>query len=137
MMMMMILEISDEAEFDSMSEELQDAIQKAGIQWPESQLIGTKPVDDKKLILVNSKLKPSELEYLMNRDEFDEEGNQVAFNLGWSIVACEDEPVNQSVLLPYFNDTPILDEEGNQIGAEPVTDLTNRLQVWAGKKWTW
>lgn len=135
--MMMILEIDESAEFDQMPEDLQAAIQKAGINWPESRLIGTSPIAGKRLILVNSKVDKATLTDLMNNDEFDEQGNQVKFNLGWSVVACENEPVDQSVLIPYFDDVPIFDDEGEQIGVEPVTDLTGKLQVWAGKKWMW
>lgn len=131
----MILEISEGAEFDVMPEELQKAIMKAGIEWPESRLIGTSAVNGKQLILILSTVDKAALEDLMNNDEFDGDGNQIKFDLGWSVLACEGEQVNQNALLPYFDDTPIFDEEGDQIGTEPVTDLTDKLQIWAGHKW--
>ena len=133
--MMMILEIAAGTEFDAMGEDLQAAINKAGVQWPESQLIGTSAVDGKALILVNALVDADTLTALMNNDEFDEEGNQIAFNLGWAVLAQEGEPVDQSVLLPYFNDVPVLDVDGETIAFEPLTDLTGKLQVYAGKKW--
>lgn len=135
--MMMILEIQEGAEFDSMPQLLQKAISKAGIEWPESRLPGTSPANGRQLILVNSLVSKEQLSFLMNNDEFDDKGNQIAFNLGWSVLACEDEPVDQDLLLSYFDDTPVFDNEGNQIGSEPVTDLTNKLQHWAGKRWTY
>ena len=132
----MILEISEGAEFDTMPIELQKAISKAGIEWPESRMIGTSAVDNNQLILILSDVDKPTLEDLMNNEEFDDDGNQIKYNLGWSVLACEGEQIDQSLLLPYFDDIPIFDEEGAQIGTEPVTDLNNKLQIWAGHKWT-
>lgn len=134
-MKQMILEIAAGAEFDDMPEELQAAIQKAKIQWPESIMLGTEPVNGMQLIFVMCGVSADELEFLMNNDEFDDEGNQIAFNLGWSVLAVEGEPVDQSLLLPYFSEVPVIDEEGNITGTEPVTDLTGKIQTWAGRKW--
>lgn len=135
--MMMILEIDEGTEFDLMSEDLQKAVQRAGIEWPESRLIGTSPLAGKQLILVNAKVDKDTLTDLMTVEQFDEEGQQVKFKLGWKVLACEGEPVDQLLLLPYFDDIPIFNDDGEIIGSEPVTDLTGKLQVWAGKKWTW
>lgn len=134
-MKQMILEITAGAEFDDMPEELQAAIQKAKIQWPESMMVGTEPVNGKQLILILCAVSADELEFLMNNDEFDEDGKQIAFDLGWSVLAVEGETVDQSLLLPYFLDVLITDDEGDVIGSEPVTDLTGKLQIWAGHQW--
>lgn len=134
-MSMMILEISEGAEFDNMPESLQKAINKAGIVWPESRLLGTSPANGKQLILINSMADKEQLTFLMNNDVFDDDGNQIAFNLGWTVLACENEPINQDLLMPYFDNVSIFDKEGNEIGTQPVTDLTNKLQHWAGKRW--
>ena len=134
-MSMMILEIQEGAELDDMPEPLQKAISDAGIEWPESRIVGTSPVNGKQLILVNSLVDKEQLSFLMNNDEFDNNGTQVAFDLGWKVLACEDEAVDQDLLLPYFDDVPVFDEEGKRTGSEPVTDLTNKLQHWAGKQW--
>jgi len=54
-------------------------------------------------------------------------------------LAVENETVDQSLLLPYFVDVPVFDfdDDGEyiQTGTEPVTELTDKLQVWAGKNW--
>ena len=135
-MKQMILEISEGAEFDVMPEPLQKAIEKARIKWPESRLIGTSAIDGKQLILILSGVDKSTLTDLMNNNEFDENGEQIKFNLGWTVLACEGEQIDQSLILPYFDDSPTFDENGDQIGFEPVVDLTNKLQIWAGHKWT-
>lgn len=136
-MKMMILEIDAGAEFDTMPESLQAAIQKAKIKWPESIMIGTEPVAGKQLVLILSGVDAATLTDLMNNDEFDDEGNQIKFDLGWTVLAEEGEIVNQSSLLPYFSEVPVLDDNGDLTGYEPVTDLTDKIQVWAGKKWVY
>ena len=71
----------------------------------------------------------------MSNDEFDEKGKQIAFRLGWSVVACEDEKIDQNLLLPYFDPVPKFNEKGEKVGEDPVLDLTNKIQHWAGKRW--
>lgn len=131
----MILEIDASVEFDEMPHDLQTAIRKAGIEWPESTMIGTSSHEGKKLILIQTSVDADTLTNLMNSEIFDDNGNQIAFNLGWQVLASDKEPINQSALLPYFDDVPVYDDEGNFNGFEPVTDLTGKLQTWAGKQW--
>lgn len=142
-MKQMILQIDEGAEFDTMPSELQGAIKKAKISWPESRLIGTSPIDGKQLILILCGIDSTTLEQWMNDayptgefDDFNQEVN-IYFNLGWRVVAEEGEQIEQSLLLPYFDDKPIFDEDGELIGYDPVTDLTGNIQVWAGRKWTY
>lgn len=134
-MKQMILEIDEGTEFDVMEPDLQAAILKLNISWPESCLIGTSAVAGKKLILILCAADGATLTDLMNNEEFDEEGRQIKFNLGWSVIAEEGITVNQSLLLPYFDEAPAFDENGDQVGSEPITDLTGKLQTWAGRKW--
>lgn len=142
-MSMMILKIQEGAEFDYMPSELQKAITRAGVVWPESRLLGTSPIDGYQLILINAKVDGDTLEQWMNVEyptgELDESGQEIkiGFNLGWEVMAEEGRLVDQSILLPYFDDEPVFDEEGNVVGSEPVTDLTDKLQHWAGKRWTY
>lgn len=142
-MKQIILEIDAGAEFDTMPSELQGAIKKAKISWPESRLIGTSPIDGKQLILILCDIDSTTLEQWMNVEcptgELDEFGDEINlyFNLNWFVLAEEGEQVDQSLLLPYFDDKQIFDEDGEMIGYEPVTDLIGKLQVWAGRKWTY
>jgi hypothetical protein len=98
-------------------------------------MIGTQPIDGKQLLFINVKASRLEVEAMTSQNAFDDDGKQVAFDLGWNVLAVENEIVDQSLLLPYFVDALMFDEEGEQVGTEPVTDLTNKLQVWAGKQW--
>lgn len=137
--MMMILEVQEGADVALMPEELQKLINEVSGQFAEGLMLGTQPVDGMQLVLIDANLTLDEFEALTNLDVFDDDGNQVSFDLGWSVLAVENELVDQSLLLPYFVDVPVfeIDENGEyvQTGTEAVTDLTGKLQVWAGKQW--
>ena len=133
--MMMIIEVPESTSFATMPDEVKEQIAKLGGQFVEEIMIGTQAVDGKKLIFTYVKADKATVELLTNNDLFDEDGNQYGFDLGWSVLATEGETVDQSLLLPYFADAPIVDSEGEITGYEPVTDLTGKLQVWAGKEW--
>jgi hypothetical protein len=137
--MMMILEVQEGADVALMPEELQKLINDVSGQFAEGLMLGTQPVDGMQLVLIDANLTLDEFEALTNLDVFDDDGNQVSFDLGWSVLAVENELVDQSLLLPYFVDVPVfeIDEDGEyvQTGTEAVTDLTGKLQVWAGKQW--
>jgi hypothetical protein len=137
--MMMILEVNEGADIELMPDDLKAAIAAVKGEFAEGLMIGTQPVGGKQLLFINVNASKGDVEALTNNDLFDDDGKQIAFDLGWSVLAVEDEIVDQSLLLPYFVDTPIFDFDENgeyvQIGTEPVTDLTGKLQVWAGKNW--
>lgn len=141
-MIQMIIEIDSLAEFSQMPAELQKAIEKAGIVWDLNILSGTQPINGKKLILVLSKVDAETLNNWMNNsypsgDFIDDQEVMFNFDLGWAILAVEDEKVDQSALLPYFINEPVFDEAGEVIGSIPVSDLTDRLPIWAGHNWTY
>ena len=140
---MMIVKIPESTEFSGMPAELQKAISRCGIEWPQAMMVGTMPVDGHKLILVNSAVDKPTLQEWINGDYPVTEANPITglgaqyiqFGLGWEILAVEGETVSQAAILPYMADDVLLDEQGEVVGSSPVTDLTNRLQVWTGKKW--
>lgn len=139
-MIQMILKIDAGANFDDMSDALKEAIQRAGVQWPEGRLVGTVDYNGERLILIQSKIDGETLTDWMNgyyptTDPETGEGELIDFTLGWEVVAEEGKKIDQAKLLKYFNPNPVFDEDGNQIGEEPVTDLTEKLQTWAGKSW--
>jgi hypothetical protein len=137
--MMMIIEVQEGADVALMPEELQKLINDVKGQFAEGLMLGTQPVNGMQLVLIDANLTLAEFEALTNLDVFDDDGNQIAFDLGWSVLAVENELVDQSLLLPYFVDVPVfeIDENGEylQTGTQPVTDLTDKIQVWSGKKW--
>lgn len=132
--MMMIIEVPEQTSFELMPTEVKKQIEKLGGQFVEEMMIGTQAVDDKKLIFTYVEADKTTVELLTNNDLFDESGEQYGFNLGWTVLACEDEQINQTPLLPYFVDEPAFNSSG-EVVYQPVTDLTNKLQVWAGKQW--
>ena len=133
--MMMILEVQEDSDIELMPDELKALIASVRGEFAEGIMIGTQPVDGKQLLFINVEATREEVGYLTNNNDFNDDGKQIAFDLGWNVLAVENEIVDQSLLLPYFVDVPVFDEEGEQVGTEPVTDLTNKLQVWAGKQW--
>ena len=78
------------------------------------RVVGTKEIDGQELVLALAE----------NLDGFD-------------VVAVESEPLNQLELLPFFADVPVVDEDGEVTHYEPVTDITGKLQTFAGKAWTY
>ena len=137
--MMMILEVQEGANIELMPDELKALIASVRGEFAEGLMIGTQPVDGKQLLFVNVEATREQVEFLTGSDAFDDDGNQIAFDLGWTVLAVENETVDQSLLLPYFVDVPVFDfdDDGEyiQTGTEPVTELTDKLQVWAGKNW--
>jgi hypothetical protein len=137
--MMMILEVNEGADIELMPKELRAIIASVKGEFVEGIMIGTQPIGGMQLLFINVDASKVEVEALTNSDAFDDDGNQIAFDLGWSVLAVENELVDQSLLLPYFVDVPVfeIDEDGEyvQTGTEAVTDLTGKLQVWAGKQW--
>jgi hypothetical protein len=122
----MIIKIDEATEFDNLPEDQQADIQVAGVQWPESQMIGTQAVDGKVLILIVTTANETDL------------GNMIlSHELDWEVLAVEGETINQSLLLPYYLDVPVFDEDGEQTGAEAITDLTGKIQTFAGHIWSY
>lgn len=136
-MSMMIVEVPESTEFALMPYELQRAIKRHKGEWIEPIMLGTEPLAGNKLIFAFAELDKTALETITNNDLFDGDGIQYGWDLGWSVLAIEGESVDQSLLLPYFSDTPVFDEAGELTGTTPVIDLTNKLQVWAGREWVY
>jgi hypothetical protein len=149
--MMAILKITRGYEFVSYNQKeqalilsaIEDIAKKLCMQWPEKKMIGTKYIGNEQLSFVdigcNAEKFCSYLNFTLKDEKGDaylnESGESVEITLDWDIVAAEHEQVDQSKLLPWFEPVPVFNEDGEQIDEEPVTDLTNKLQVWAGKKW--
>lgn len=121
--MMYIFEVPEGTDVTEAPEELQAAVQSVGGQWPEAMLPSTQPVDGRQIVLVWAKANKQEVEALIE-----------SFSLDWTIRAVEGEPIDQAALIPFFVDTVTIDEEENETFA-PVTDLTGKLQVFAGRSW--
>ena len=103
-MKQMIIKIDDEAE-------IPEGVNSAG------QLVGSKSWYNKKLILALSDLTIEELE-----------------DLDLSVIAIEGEPLSLSGFESYMNDILEFDEEGEETGSVPFSDLST-IQTFAGRKW--
>ena len=103
-MKQMIIKIDDEAE-------IPEGVNSAG------QLVGSKSWYNKKLILALSDLTIEELE-----------------DLDLSVIAIEGEPLSLSGFESYMNDILEFDEEGEETGSNPFSDLST-IQTFAGRKW--
>lgn len=135
----MILKVDDDYDLDNLPEIVKEAIGKGAIQWPESQMTGTKTYYSKRLLLIMTVLTRGELTRWLNKayPSKDDQGRAANVDLGldWKILAVEGETVQQETILKFMNDIPVFDENGEQIGVEDVTDLTGKLQTFAGHTW--
>jgi hypothetical protein len=134
---MFIIAIPEGTTFDAMPEALQKTIAKYKGVFADGRLVDTGVYLGKELRLINADIDATTLNAVTNNDLFDEDGNQYGFDLDWDVLAVENETVDQSVLLNYWIDKPVFDDEGDIIGTEPVSDLTGKIQTWAGKSWVY
>jgi len=135
--MMFIIAIPEGTTFEAMPESLQKTIAKYKGVFADGRLVDTGVYLGKELRLINADIDATTLNAVTNNDLFDEDGNQYGFDLDWEVLAVENETVDQSVLLNYWLDKPVFDDEGDIIGTEPVSDLTGKIQTWAGKSWVY
>ena len=122
----MIVKIDAGTEFDNLPEDQQEDITSANVSWPESVMLGTEAVIGEVLILIATTATELELNAMI-----------LSHGLGWEILAIEGEIVNQDLLLPFYSDVPVFDEDGDQTGTEAVTDLTDKIQTFAGHTWSY
>lgn len=135
--MMYIIKIPEGMLFTDMPEALQSAIAKQGGIHADTKLVNTTAYNGFELQLIAVNLDIQTLEYLTNNDLFDEDGFQYGYDLGWQVVASENTQIDQDLLLPYFKDELTFDEDGEVNGSQPVTDLTGKIQTWAGRQWVY
>ena len=125
-MKQMIISIDEGTDFDALPEDQQADVNLAKIQWPEAVMIGTETVDGKSLILIATTASVSVIESMISNHSLD-----------WAVLAIENIIVDQSVLLPFYSDVPVFDEDGEQTGTEAVTDLTGKIQTFSGHSWSY
>jgi len=135
--MMFIIAIPESTTFEEMPEALQKTIAKYKGVFADGRLVDTGVYLGKELRLINADIDATTLNAVTNNDLFDDDGNQYGFDLDWDVLAVENETVDQSVLLNYWLDKPVFDDEGDIIGTEPASDLTGKIQTWAGKSWVY
>ena len=122
----MIIKIDAGTEYSELPEDQQSDILAAHVQWPESIMLGTQVVDGKALLLIITSASEIALSDMILLHELD-----------WEVLAVEGEQINQALLLPFYSDVPVFDEDGEQTGAEAITDLTGKIQTFSGHQWSY
>jgi len=119
-----IIKLPENEDLSLLSEESKIAIAQAKGQFPAGALVGTKAVDGYELKLV-----------ICNLDKGSFQSSIVALGLDWEILAYQDEVIDQDKILPYMLPWRAYDNDGNEIDPVPETDITGKLQTYAGNKW--
>ena len=144
-MIQLIVEIDEGMSVSALPDEVQKKIADLGIQWPQSTLVGTQPVEGRKIMLLLSPISGDDLEAVMNEPFVtgqDEDGKDIVewFDLGWFVLAEEGIKIEQDLILPFFSDIQSfeIDEDGEEvIVTTPVTDLNGIIQTYSGHKWVY
>lgn len=144
-MIQLIVEIDEGMSASALPDEVQKKISDLGIQWPQSTLVGTQPVDGKKIMLLLSPISGDDLEAAMNEPFVtgqDEDGKDIIewFDLGWFVLAEEGIKIEQDLILPFFSDIQSfeIDADGEEvIVTTPVTNLNGIIQTYSGHKWVY
>jgi len=144
-MIQLIVEIDEGMSVSALPDEVQKKIADLGIQWPQSTLVGTQPVEGRKIMLLLSPISGDDLEAVMNEPFVtgqDEDDKDIVewFNLGWFVLAEEGIKIEQDLILPFFSDIQSfeIDEDGEEVVATtPVTDLNGIIQTYSGHKWVY
>ena len=124
--MMFIFQVPEGTDVTEVSEEIKTAIASVGGEYSSGVLYGTQPVSGYQLTLVQAQASQIEIETLISN-----------FELDWTILAAQDQAIDQDLLLPYFHDVVSIDPDTQEEVFTPVTDLTDKIQVYAGQKWTY
>ena len=144
-MIQLIVEIDEGMSASALPDEVQKKIADLGIQWPQSTLVGTQPVDGRKIMLLLSPISGDDLEAVMNEPFVtgqDEDGKDIVewFDLGWFVLAEESVKIEQDLILPFFSDIQSfeIDADGEEvITTTPVTELNGIIQTYSGHKWVY
>lgn len=115
-----IVKMPSGVDFQLMPTELQQAIHQLKGQWPSAIMSGTREYDGKVLLLA-----------LASADRATVEQFITDWSLPWEVIADDSEQVDGESILDWIVDTPIIDENGDVVGAErPIT--CPPLQHYAG-----
>lgn len=121
-----IIKLPEGTKLDELSAEIQAEISKAKGQFPSGLLVGSQPVNGYELKLIMCAL---------SGPEFDEA--MVSLGLDWVVVADESLTIDQSLIIPYMMDALAFDDQGDVTGSSPVNDVTDKLQTYSGRNWSY
>ena len=137
-----IIEVPEDESIEMLTDDVKAAMTKAKGQFASGLVSGTQAVNGYKLKLVMVDIELEAFEELLSTgtittDELTGKDVITPLNLDWVIVASDGVTIKQSLILPYMIDTPLFDELGDIIGSEPVTDITDKLQTYSGRSWSY
>ena len=119
-----ILSLPEGTSSDSFSDEVAEAIRAVRGQFPSGVVVGSQASNGYELKLV-----------MANADKESLENSFFLLGLDWAVLAEEGVQIDESLILPFMADTPLFDEDGEQVGFKAMENLSS-LQTYAGKKWT-
>lgn len=122
-MKQVILRIESAFDIEEAGAEFEKELTDFGLSF-NNQLVGSQEINGEILILTISKYESQVLDDMFSM-----------FDVTWETVAEEGVEIDQSLILPFMVDKPIFNEEGEQVGSEPVTNITDKLQTFSGRNW--
>jgi len=137
-----ILKIPEGTSAEDFSPAMKKAVKSVNAVFPSGRIVGTKAVDGYELKLIIASTTGEALNSLFEYGvhSFDKDGEPITTDLGlqdWAVLAEEGLQIDQGPILDYMVDVVSYDQEGDEISSEPVVDVTNKLQTYAGRKWTY
>lgn len=135
-----IIKLPENSTFEGLSDAAREVILHVKGEFPIGELIGSKAVDGYVIKLLTCNLDRETFEniladgYLMMSDEGKEV--MVDLELDWEVMASEGQTISQPEILPFMLDKLIF-EDGEIVDYQPVTDLTDILQTYAGHSWSY
>ena len=123
---MYIIEVPEGTDVFTLDAEIQTAVLGVAGQWPEAIMPNTQAIDGRQIVLVYADADKATIEALI-----------LDAGLDWLVLAAEGETVNQGDLLPFYLPITTYDASGNATGSEAVTDLTGKIQTFAGQSWSY
>ena len=138
-MIQFIKEVPEDTDLENINDECKSFFDKYSFQIMDQKVVGTEAINGYEIRLAMANVDPDVLadtfqNYYLTEDEKGEE-LLVDLDLDWTVLASGTKKVDNDMLALYFAETVIFDEDGEQIGSEPVTNIAGKLQSYAGKKW--
>lgn len=118
-----ILKIPENTSFEALDDEVKAAIAEVKGVFPKGRVANSEAVLGYEIKLVQANVKGVELE-----SQF------LSLDLDWEVLAEEGEVIDESLILPFMLPKITLDENGEILTSEPLTDLSS-LQTYSGKSW--
>ena len=122
-----IIEVPENETFDDLNEDAKASIASLQGQYAQGNLVGSESFEGYRLKLVLANIEPEAFEELIDN----------TLGLDWLIVASEGVEIEPALILPYMSDISVFDDEDEVVSSEEVTDITDKLQTFSGRVWSY